>query len=614
MKIILSCIFVLNIAVFANTRVSNGEVNSSVPKWAKKAVWYQIFPERFNNGDPSNDPTPDDIKGGWPYLVPKGWKIIPWESDWYHFQPWEKMTGHDFYWNQGLRRYGGDIQGIIDKLDYLQNLGITAIYLNPVFESPSLHKYDTRMYRHIDNNFGPNPQKDKKIWQREKPDDAATWLWTSADTLFLKLIKEIHKRRMRIIIDGVFNHVGYTFWAFQDVRRKQQKSNFKEWFIIKSFDNPLTPGNEFDYEGWNGVRDLPEVREDENGLNLGFKKYLHKIILRWMDPDNDGDPSDGIDGWRLDVAEKVNIRFWREFRSWVKEINPDAYITAELWWQDWSRNKMYNAAPWFAGDTFDGVMNYRFARALKKFVADVKTQISASAFIDSLRSLYHDYPADNLAVSLNLLDSHDVDRISSQIVNPDRWYDHQASFQNNPKYDVRKPEGAEWLKLKLIVGLQMTLPGAPMIYYGDEAGMWGGDDPDCRKPMVWPNINYEPETTLPNGNSRPADSVKFNQKLFRWYQKMIKIRKNNPEFSEGSIKFIVKFGKDKILGFLRHYKNRNSMVLINNQSIQTSFPLTIPDKLAEKGYLFNLVNKQKLIFDGKNIIIHFSPYEILILK
>ena len=167
---------------------------SSVPAWAKEAVWYQIFPERFFNGDKSNDPKPIDLEGGWPYDVPSGWQTNPWICDWYKVKQWEVKDGHDFYWNAGVRRYGGDLQGIINKLDYLQKLGITAIYLNPMFESPSLHKYDASMYHHIDNNFGPNPEKDRKIWAEENPGDPSTWKWTTADQLFLKFVKECHKR------------------------------------------------------------------------------------------------------------------------------------------------------------------------------------------------------------------------------------------------------------------------------------------------------------------------------------------------------------------------------------------------------------------------------------
>ena len=254
------------------------------------------------------------MKGAWPYSTPSDWQIHPWTSDWYKLQLWETGTGHDFYWNAGLRRYGGDLQGIINKLDYIQDLGITAIYLNPVFESPSLHKYDASMFHHIDNNFGPNPDLDREIWKQEDPGNPATWKWTSADSLFLQLIKECHDRNIKIIIDGVFNHVGTTFWAFQDILKNQEKSLYKDWFTIKKWDDPKTEENEFDYEYWMGARDLPEFKEDENGLVDVVKQHIHAIVKRWMDPNQDGDPSDGIDGWRLDVAEKVNIKFWQEFR------------------------------------------------------------------------------------------------------------------------------------------------------------------------------------------------------------------------------------------------------------------------------------------------------------
>ncbi len=548
-----------------------------VPDWAKDAVWYQIFPERFANGDSSNDPTPHDMQGAWPYKIPDGWHISPWTSDWYKLQPWEKATGHDFYWNAGVRRYGGDIQGIIDRLDYLKDLGITAIYLTPIFESPSSHKYDTRMYHHVDNNFGPNPAEDEKIWATENPADPLTWKWTSADKLFLKLIQEVHKRGMKIILDGVFNHVGTSFWAFQDVVKNQQKSPFKDWFKIRAWDNPDTPENEFDYEGWSGVKDLPEIKKmDDGGLAPGFGEHIHAIIKRWMDPNGDGNPSDGIDGWRLDVAEKVGIGFWRQFRSWVKEVNPNAYITGEIWWQNWPINQMFDASPWLQGDAFDGVMNYRFAQAVKKFVADRKDQISAQTFVDSITVLQKEYHPDNLYVLQNLVDSHDVDRIGSQVVNADRWYDHYSSPGQNKKYEVRKPTRTELEKQKLIAGIQMTMPGAPMIYYGDEAGMWGGDDPDCRKPMVWPDKKYEIEVSDPLGRKREPDSVSFNTDLFNWYKNLISLRNQNKALSRGDLNFFLVNNGEHIIGYSRTLGNERIIVVVNNSGDRKSVVATMP--------------------------------------
>jgi glycosidase len=586
-----------------------------VPGWAKNAVWYQIFPERFANGDKSNDPTPYDMKGAWPYEIPTGWKISPWTSDWYKLQPWEKADGHDFYWNTGIRRYGGDLQGVINHLDYLKELGITAIYFTPVFESPSLHKYDTKMYHHIDNNFGPDPKGDEKIWAEENPADPHTWKWTSADKLFLKLIREAHKRGMKIIIDGVFNHVGTSFWAFQDVVKNQQKSIYKGWFTIKAWDNPATPENEFDYVGWAGVKDLPEIKKDEQtGLIKGFADHIHQIIKRWEDPKGNGDLSAGIDGWRLDVAEMINLNFWKQFRIWVKEINPEVYITGEILWENWMANQMSNAAPWLKGDAFDGVMNYRFAQAVTKFIVDQKNQISPQAFTDSIEVLGNQYLREHFYAVQNLVDSHDVDRIGSQVMNPDRFYDHAASPQQNKEYNVSKPDMTGLMKQKLIAGMQMTMPGAPMIYYGDEVGMWGGDDPDCRKPMVWKDMKYETEITDPLGKDRKPDPVFFDSDLFNWYKKIISIRKHNRVLSEGDLDFFYINNTDKVLGYSRSDGSDIIFVLINNNSENKTVSVKYETRILKSNVLSDLIDGKKIEGKNQNFRIELGPYQIMILK
>jgi len=582
-----------------------------VPQWAKHAVWYQIFPERFNNGDKGNDPESDDLIKSWPNFIPKGWKIMPWTSDWYKLQPWEKADGHDFYWNAGTRRYGGDLQGVIDKLDYLKSLGINAIYLNPIFESPSLHKYDAAMYRHIDNNFGPNPERDKKIWETENPSNPSTWQWTTADSLFLHLLKEAHARKIRVIIDGVFNHVGTNFWAFQDIIKKQQYSKYTNWFNINSFDNPDTKNDEFDYDGWVGIKSLPEFKEDSNGIVKGPREHIHNIVKRWMDPNGDGNPSDGIDGWRLDVAEMVNHNFWKDFRKWVKGINPDAYIVGEIWWQDWQNNKMFNAAPWLHGDQFDAVMNYRFTRALKKLVVDKNLNCGIQGFVDSLETQYMNYNKENLYVLMNLLGSHDSERLASLIVNPDHLYDHYANPAQNKNWKVRKPNAEERAKQKLMVGIQMTLPGAPQIYYGDEAGMWGGDDPDNRKPMVWPEYKYETEITHPFGKTRPADTVEFDSSLFNWYKNIISIRENNKELTLGDIEFEVINKEKRLLAYRRKYNNKTIFVIVNNFSKTNKLNIKSDKFFGLKSFYSNLISGKKISTETDLVM---QPYEILILK
>ena len=194
---------------------------SKAPGWAREAIWYQVFVERFRNGDLSNDPSSKYMQGAYPGYVPSNWKITPWQHDWYEQESWAKADGDAFHKLVAARRFGGDLQGVLDKLDYIQDLGITAIYFNPLNDSPSLHKYDVRHYRHIDRNFGPDPEGDAKIIDDENPIDSSTWEWTAADRLFLKLIDEVHKRGMRLIVDYSWNHTGIKFWAWEDLKKNQ---------------------------------------------------------------------------------------------------------------------------------------------------------------------------------------------------------------------------------------------------------------------------------------------------------------------------------------------------------------------------------------------------------
>lgn len=583
------------------------------PKWAKEAVWYQIFPERFYNGDKSNDPKAIDMEGAWPFFVPKGWTITPWTHDWYKLQPYEKVRGKNFYEIVNIRRYGGDLQGVIDKLDYLKKLGITAIYLNPIFESPSLHKYDATMYHHVDNNFGPDPEGDRKMWGEEDPSNPKTWKWTSADKLLLKLIKETHKRGMKIMLDGVFNHMGQTSWAFLDIKKNQQNSKFKDWFTIKKWDDPTTKENEFDWQGWVGIKDLPEVREDENGIVAGPKEYIFNSVKRWMDPNGDGNVEDGIDGWRLDVAEMVSHKFWKEFRTFVRGINPETYIVGEVWWEDWNKYKMFDARPWVAGDEFDAVMNYRYMRANKNFVLNKKEQDDSQAYQDSLTTMMKSF-GDSYYAMLNLLGSHDTERLASVVINPDYKYDHQANVRDSKEYDIRKPSATERLKQKLMVALQFTQPGSVHIYNGDEAGMWGGDDPDERKPNVWQEFKYEPETTHPFNKPRPVDEVKFDNDLFKFYQKMASLRNSNKILSLGTISFNVIDNNLKIIGYTRELNNEKVYVIANNNSESNTLNLAADDFLGSKAGYKDLVSGVSIKMERNQYNIKLAPYQLVVLK
>ena len=546
---------------------------TNFPDWAKGIVWYQIFPERFANGDTTNDPSPDKI-----FIheqAPPNWKITPWTSGWFSQSKWEKDLDRRFRDHVNQRRYGGDIQGIIDHLDYLKNLGVKGIYLNPIFDAVSLHKYDGSSYHHIDINFGPDTRGDKRLIDSEVPDDPQTWKWTSADKLFLKLIHEVHQRGMKIIIDGVFNHVGTQFWAFRDLVKNQQNSKFKDWFQVLSFDNPETPQNEFDYKGWWNAKFLPQFNRTKDDLNPGPKKYIFNSTMRWMDPYANGGYSDGIDGWRLDVARDVPLGFWKDWSKLVRSLNPNAIIVAELW----------ELSPDFISENgpFDALMNYNFAFAVNKYFIADKKKISTTDFIDRLKEIMETYPQKNQDVLQNLVDSHDTERLSSMIKNPDRDYDREGN-ENNPNYDPSKPDDKDYKKQMLIAAFQMTYKGAPMIYYGDEVGMWGADDPHDRNPMVWSDLKYDDEIiNETSGFHKGFGSYKVEQniKVLDFYKKIISIHNSHSALQNGNVRFRFINDVSPIFAFERINNDERIISVFNVSTNKQEFTL---DLVKEKEF------------------------------
>ncbi|RRN72563.1 alpha-glycosidase [Peribacillus simplex] len=300
------------------------------PEWVKDTIWYQIFPERFANGNPDNDPA----------------GVIPWGS--------EEPAVDNFF--------GGDFEGIIEHLDYLEKLGINGIYFTPIFHAYSNHKYDTIDYRSIDPQFG------------------------TKETL-KTLITECHKRNIRVMLDAVFNHSGYYFPPFQDLLEKGEKSKYKDWFHPHSF--PLKGGERPNYETFGFFESMPKL----NTANPEVKEYLLEVSAYWIKEFD-------IDAWRLDVANEVDQPFWREFRTTVKNIKPDLYILGEIW---------HDSMPWLRGDQFDAVMNYPFTNQVFRLVAS--QTINAREFTEEMTAIYHSYPTNVFDVTFNLLGSHDTPRI-----------------------------------------------------------------------------------------------------------------------------------------------------------------------------------------------------------
>jgi glycosidase len=598
--------YCLIIVLFNLSAVSFARAEKS--GWAEQAVWYQIFPERFRNGDPSNDPTRDSLE--WPVVPSEKWRVSRWTADWYARDDWETAqdtgtnTLENFY-QHGIRdrRYGGDLQGVLDKLDYLGGLGVNALYFCPLFYSCSAHKYDGNSFHHIDPYFGPDPTGDLALIAVETI-DPKSWQWTVADRLFLRLIKEAHRRGMKVMLDGVFNHSGRDFFAFKDLRAQQEKSAYKDWYVVYKFTGPGKNGAaDFCYEGWWGISTLPVFSSSSDGgdMHPAPKAYIFAATRRWMDPDGDGDPSDGVDGWRLDAANERPARFWADWNAWVRKINPDAYTCCEIW----------TDPAWLIRDgKFSGAMNYSaFAYPVKGFLVDDKW--SASDFLAELDKRRAALPGKSADVMLNLIDSHDTARLGSMIVNAglavykkprEVFYNTNNSALCSETFLLRKPDPRDQLIQRLVVLFQMTYPGAPVVYYGDEAGMWGGNDPDCRMPMIWEDLKYDPQAIDPRGRPRTADDVGFDRGLFEFYKKTIALRRGIPALTTGDYKPAGAFDKEQTVAFLRSRNRDDYLVILNRSDKQEEVPVSVPGDVS--------IGKQEVQFvttgDGGDVKLHLE--------
>lgn len=541
-----------------------------LPAWALGAVWYQIFPERFRNGNPLNDPHGPGVTQ------------MPWNSDWYGIsdaeaEAWKKRakipagaplpahTGGPLYNVVWDRRYGGDLQGVVDKLDYIKSLGINAIYLNPVFEAESMHKYDATDYRHIDDNFA-QPKSAGRVpesWARimAETEDPSTWTWTAADRYFVDtFLPEAKRRGIRVVIDGVFNHTGRPFWAFDDIERNGVNSPYKDFFFVEFDDS----GKLKSWVSWFNTGALPKFRQTSNGdLVPPVKRHIFGITSRWMDPNGDGDPSDGIDGWRLDVALDVGLPFWRDWRKHVKSINPDAIIIAEIW---------DDASEFVKGDSFDTQMHYPFAKPVTDWLA-VRPGTSSTQLIGRLLTAFDDAPQTNL-IHQNLFCSHDTDRYVSMLFNPGREYDGRNRLQDpdGQEYRQGKPSPETYALSLLGVAIQATYLGSPMVYYGDEVGMYGADDPTDRKPFPWPDTG-EPQ----NPSDRRDDDI------HREYSRWLNLRRDptvGPVLRYGSIRHLDS-GRHDVFFYTRELNGVRVVVGVNRGSEPVDATALLPEGTPE---------------------------------
>ena len=499
----------------------------ATPDWAKDAVWYQVFPERFRNGAPQSDPRPEDFGGE---AIP-GWRVSPWGMEWYGRDTWELPKKDNFWSTVFDRRFGGDLVGLREQLPYLQQLGVNAIYLNPVFWAASLHKYDATAYHHIDPTLGPDREGDlRALAAAHETEDPATWIWTAADRYFLDLVADLHARGMRIILDGVFNHSGTRCFAFQDLKKNGKASKYADWY-----QGSWRPDGSFDGASWDGSGSLPNFGRTADTLNPGIQQYLFDATRRWMDPSGQGRPSEGIDGWRLDVAYCLPHGFWREWHAHVRSINPDAYTTGEI---------VGPAQDWIQPDEFSAVMNYEWTYPTLAFFSTNSAFIGAAEFRKRMDVLYARHSPGTALIMQNLLDSHDTGRVLTLLESAappfTEWnpYFNWPKAADNPGLKTHKPGTHAKQALKMASVWQFAGPGAPMLYYGTEVGMWGGNDPCDRQPMFWSDLACDDETQgfrgpLPSSNPRAPD-----RELFAFYQKLIALRHDTPALRRGSFRWL----------------------------------------------------------------------------
>ena len=632
----------------------------NVPNWAKEAVWYNIFPDRFYNGNHYNDPIfnefgPEAFKSNRlheqnfveEYKWEKSNNVIShfdrnrWTADFKEQVIWEKLGEREIdYSLKYARMYGGDLQGIKEKIPYMKELGINAVWLNPVFFSYQNHKYGANDFRHISPDFGTiktsgsthsvEINRNNKYGNKSYVDvlgnkattsselkllevnlkgenrgkngygeteDPATWVWTESDLIMVDLIKEFHKNGIRVIFDGVFNHSSSEHWTFNMVLADGENSKYKDWYKFTDFGQhvPITDDMSDEqafetlianrkrtiYNAWGGFDSLPEF----NTFNQEYKEYIFNITRKWMcGPDGKESENwmedDGIDGWRLDVPNCLeNQNFWNEWREVVKGSKKDSYITAELWG---------NASGDInGGNKFDTVMNYEWLKTVIGFFINqsreggVRYKLKAQDFFNELREKRTWYPYQALQASQNLNGSHDTDRLYSRIVNDVIGRNLEEGKQLEKGYNGIRPDLAsnyhpnttiDWRNspikpkdiLKLISIFQMTYIGAPMLFYGDEVGMWGATDPYCRKPMLWKEFLYDNEKNPSHINQNEVYEQKVDSDLFEWYKKLIRIRLENKTLVYGKFREIFADNDREIIVYERVIEDHTIIVVINN--------------------------------------------------
>lgn len=566
----------------------------STPAWAKGAVMYQIFVDRFCNGDPSNDVEDGEyVYIGEPVCKVKDWNEFPAAMD--------------------IRRFhGGDLQGVLDKLDYLEELGVEVIYFNPLFVSPSNHKYDIQDYDYIDPHYGviiedggevlPEGEKDNTRATKYQKRTGDIRNLEASNRLFAKLVEEMHTRGMRVILDGVFNHCGsFNKWMDRERIYEPQpeyekgayvsaQSPYRDFFHFFDEREEAWPYNK-NYDGWWGHDTLPKMNYEDSPT---LEEYILNIGKKWVSPPYNAD------GWRLDVAadlgysNEYNHIFWENFRKAVKSANPQALILAEHYG---------DPGEWLQGDEWDSVMNYDafmepltwFLTGMEKHSDERRTDLwgNADNFVNTMNHFMASMLTPSLQVAMNELSNHDHSRFltrTNHIVGRVAQLGSKAA-----------EEGINLAVMREAVAVQMTWVGAPTVYYGDEAGVCGFTDPDSRRTYPWGQENRE---------------------LVEFHKEMIRIHKREKPLRTGSLKMLS--WSSNVLAYARFQEGEQIIVVLNNSKELKE--VTIPVWQAEvpmKGKMERLMYSWEksytterdiyLVEDGETVV-NMGKHSVLIMK
>lgn len=565
----------------------------STPDWAKGAVMYQIFTDRFYNGDKSNDVETNEYY----YIGDYSQRVTNWNK---------------YPANMGVREfYGGDLQGVMDKLDYLQDLGVEVVYFNPLFVSPSNHKYDIQDYDYIDPHYGkivddggevlPNGVTDNSQATKYKKRTTGLKNLEASNESFIKLVEELHRRGMKVILDGVFNHCG-SFNKWMDRERIYEGEEDYEPGAYVSADSPYRSYFRFfkegpenwpyngNYDGWWGHDTLPKLNYEDS---VKLENYILYIGRKWVSPPY------SVDGWRLDVAadlgrsNEYNHEFWQKFRRAVKDANPNALILAEHYG---------DPSDWLKGDEWDTVMNYDafmepvtwFLTGMEKHSDEAREELLGNIdnFIGSMAHHMSNMLTPSLQVAMNELSNHDHSRFLTRT-------NHMVG-----RVEHLGPEAANEYVNKAVmreaVVMQMTWVGAPTVYYGDEAGVCGFTDPDNRRTYPW---GHE------------------DQELIAFHKEAIRIHKEHPALKTGSLKILG--GEENILSYARFKGHDRIIVVINNRSERAEVKVPvweaeIPIKCRMKRLLYSYKDgytteyEEYLVEDGE-VVANMGPHSALVL-